>query len=116
MYEWSEQEQMIQAAVRSFVDTEIRPHVDDLEHGDMPPYDLLRKMFATFGIGAMLTAAFDRQIARAEADEEGIEASRAQGGRVGLGHTFGQANPMRMAPTVSRVVAEPPSEDDPNMI
>ncbi len=71
MYEWSEQEQMIQAAVRSFVDTEIRPHVDDLEHGDMPPYDLLRKMFATFGIGAMLTAAFDRQIARAEGAEDG---------------------------------------------
>lgn len=79
MYEWSEQEQMIQAAVRSFVDTEIRPHVDDLEHGDMPPYDLLRKMFATFGIGAMLTAAFDRQIARAEADEEGSASAGDEG-------------------------------------
>ena len=50
MYEWSEEQLMVRDAVRQFIDKEIRPRVDDLEHGDMPPYDILRKMLATFGM------------------------------------------------------------------
>ncbi|MDX1511575.1 MAG: acyl-CoA dehydrogenase family protein, partial [Nitriliruptorales bacterium] len=71
MYEWNEQEQMIQSAIRSFIDAEIRPHVDELEFGDMPPYDLLRKMFNTFGIGPMAKAAFDKRIEKLRAREAG---------------------------------------------
>lgn len=73
MYEWSEQERMIQSAIRAFIDTEIRPHVDDLEHGDMAPYDLLHTMFQTFGIAQMATASFDRLIQKKEARERGEE-------------------------------------------
>ena len=52
-----------------------------------------------------------------EADEEGIEASRAQGGRVGLGQFNLASNPMRMEQTAVRSVeAVPPSEDDPDLI
>jgi alkylation response protein AidB-like acyl-CoA dehydrogenase len=64
MFEWSEEHRMIIDAVRRFVDDEIRPHVEELEHGDMPPYDILRKMFATFGMDAMARDGFKRQIER----------------------------------------------------
>ena len=37
MIEWSEQHQMIRDAVRRFVDAEIAPNLEELEHGDTPP-------------------------------------------------------------------------------
>ena len=52
MFEWSDEHRMMIEAVRQFVDKEIVPHLTELEHGDLPPYDLLRKMFSTFGIDA----------------------------------------------------------------
>ena len=36
MYDWSEEQQAIMAVVRRFVDEEIRPHLDDLEHNGVP--------------------------------------------------------------------------------
>jgi len=70
VFEWSEEQQMVRTAVRDFIDREIRPHRDDLEFGDLPPYDLLRKMFATFGMTEMQRASFQQRIAaeRAKAD------------------------------------------------
>ncbi|MGD0691396.1 MAG: acyl-CoA dehydrogenase family protein, partial [Acidimicrobiales bacterium] len=35
MYEWTEEQQAIIAVVRRFVDEEIRPQLDDLEHNGM---------------------------------------------------------------------------------
>jgi acyl-CoA dehydrogenase len=67
MLEWSEEQQMVQAAVRDFIDKEVVPHHRELEHGDMPPYDILRKLFRTFGMDAMARDRFERQIAREEA-------------------------------------------------
>jgi alkylation response protein AidB-like acyl-CoA dehydrogenase len=48
--------------VRSFVEAEIKPHVEELEHGDLPPYDLLRKMFQTFGMDALARDRFKKQL------------------------------------------------------
>ncbi|MEN3273927.1 MAG: acyl-CoA dehydrogenase [Actinomycetota bacterium] len=70
MFEWSEEQLMIRDAVRQFVDKEIRPNVDALEHGDMPPYDILRKLFKTFGMDVMAKAGFEKRIAAEEAGEE----------------------------------------------
>ncbi len=67
MFEWSDEQQMIRDAVRRFVDDEVRPHVDDLEHGDMAPYDILRKLLATFGMDTMARDRFERQIERERA-------------------------------------------------
>jgi len=53
---------MVQDAVRQFVQAEIKPRVEELEHGDLPPYDILRKLFATFGMDAMARERFKRQI------------------------------------------------------
>jgi alkylation response protein AidB-like acyl-CoA dehydrogenase len=64
MFEWSEEHRMIRDAVRQFVEAEIVPKRDELEHGDLPPYDILRKMFATFGMDVMAREQFKRRIER----------------------------------------------------
>jgi len=66
MFEWPEELQMVRDAVRQFVDNEIRPHREELEHGDLPPYDLLRKMYKTFGMDQMAADGFDKRIAAEE--------------------------------------------------
>ncbi len=68
MFQWSDEHQMIRDAVKRFVDDEIRPHVDELEHGDLPPYDILRKLFATFGMDAMARESFKKGIERERGD------------------------------------------------
>ena len=80
MFEWTEEQKMIRDAVRQFVDKEIKPHVEDLEHGDLPPYDILRRMFATFGMDAMARDSFARRIERDRAVEAG-EPVEDEGGR-----------------------------------
>jgi hypothetical protein len=81
MFEWSEELMMVRDAVRTFVDTEIRPHREELEHGDLPPYDLLRKLFKTFGMDQMAADSFDKRIAAEEAEEEGGSPPAASGSR-----------------------------------
>ena len=82
MFQWSDEHEMIREAVKRFVDDEIRPHVEELEHGDLPPYDILRKLFATFGMDAMARDRFARQIAREKAIEAGddVPAPKESGG------------------------------------
>src|SRR6476646_1118151 len=77
MFEWPEELQMVRDAVRQFVDNEIRPHREELEHGDMPPYDLLRKLYKTFGMDQMAADSIDKRIA---AEEGGEAPKRAEGG------------------------------------
>src|SRR3954452_13851877 len=69
MFEWSEEQLMIRDAVRQFVENEIAPMRDELEHGDTPPYDILRKLFSTFGMDAMARDQFKRRIEREKAGE-----------------------------------------------
>jgi len=71
MFQWSDEQEMVRQAVRDFVDREIRPHREELEFGDLPPYDLLRKLFATFGMDAMQRESFKRRIERERAVEAG---------------------------------------------
>ncbi len=62
MIEWSESQLLIRDTVRRFVEDEIVPNLEALEHGDMPPYDILRKMYKTFGMDQMAKARFAKQI------------------------------------------------------
>ena len=64
MYEWSEEQVAIAAVVRRFVDEEIRPHLDDLEHNGVPPYEILRKMYDVFGLSEIARESFKRQLQR----------------------------------------------------
>ncbi len=61
-FAWSEEALAVRAAVRDFVEKEVRPLRDDLEFGDLPPYDLIRKFFTTFGLDTMAAQAFDRSV------------------------------------------------------
>ncbi len=80
MFQWSEEQEMVRQAVREFVDREIRPHREELEFGDMPPYDLLRKLFSTFGMDAMQRDSFKRRIEKEKARAAGTEDAAADEG------------------------------------
>lgn len=87
MFEWSDELQMVRDAVRTFVDTEIRPHREELEHGDLPPYDLLRKLYSTFGMDQLARDSFKQRI-EAERAAAAREAAPSEGGRGGGGGGF----------------------------
>jgi alkylation response protein AidB-like acyl-CoA dehydrogenase len=71
MIAWTEQQQMIRDMIRDFVEKEIVPHIDDLEYNGLPPYDILRKLFKTFGMDELASSRFDQQIAKEEAIANG---------------------------------------------
>jgi alkylation response protein AidB-like acyl-CoA dehydrogenase len=68
--DWSDEQQMVRTAVRDFIAKEVVPHHRELEHGDLPPYDILRKLFTTFGMDAMARDRFARQRAGDREDED----------------------------------------------
>ena len=71
MIAWTEQQQMIRDMIRDFVEKEIVPHIDDLEYNGLPPYDILRKLFKTFGMDELASTRFEKQIAKEEAIANG---------------------------------------------
>jgi alkylation response protein AidB-like acyl-CoA dehydrogenase len=62
--EWSDEEVMVRDTVRDWIDAEIRPHLDELDAGELPPYDLIRKLYATFGMDEMARSSFRSRIER----------------------------------------------------
>src|SRR6478752_7951285 len=93
MYEWSDEHLMLQGAIRDFVAKEIKPNLEELEHGDTPPYDILRKLFSQFGMDQMAAASFDKRIEREKAIEAGTldpdDSERVGGGSMGdAGYTL----------------------------
>ena len=93
MFEWSEELLMVRDAVRTFVDTEIRPHREELEHGDLPPYDLLRKLYSTFGMDQLARDSFKKRIeaeklAAGEGGGEAAAAPSSERGGGGAGFTM----------------------------
>ncbi len=63
MFQWTDEQEMVRGAVRQFIDKEIRPRIDEFEHGDTPPYDVLRKMFKEFGMDVAARDRFAKQMA-----------------------------------------------------
>ncbi|MFG2091358.1 MULTISPECIES: acyl-CoA dehydrogenase family protein [unclassified Spirillospora] len=93
MIEWSDEDLMIRDAVRGWIDAEVRPNLDALESGDLPPYDLLRGLYKTFGMDEMARASF-----RARQDRERGDAA---GGADGDGDRPGGGNAaMSMLPVI----------------
>ncbi|MHB1923218.1 MAG: acyl-CoA dehydrogenase family protein [Acidimicrobiales bacterium] len=85
MFEWTEEQNMLREAVRKFVETEIAPNINELEHGDTPPYDTLRKMYKTFGMDAMARAGFEARIKREKEGPAATSERRSGGGDAGAG-------------------------------
>lgn len=70
MIEWSDAHKGIAGMVRKFVEAEVKPNLEALEHGDTPPYDVLRKLFEAFGIRDMGKMRFEKAVHRAKKREE----------------------------------------------
>lgn len=83
MIEWSDVDLAVRDAVREFVDKEVRPHIDELESGDMEPYPLIRKLFATFGIDEMARESLTKRLDKLRAG--GDTKSGGGGGMFGGG-------------------------------
>lgn len=77
MIEWSETDLMVRDAVRQFVDKEIRPHLDELETGDMSPYPIARKLFSQFGLDTMAAESVKKMLDRERAKLDGAPADEA---------------------------------------
>lgn len=87
MYDWSETDLMIRDAVRAFIAKEIRPQLDALESGEIPPYPIIRTLFAEFGIDTMAHEGVEKMLA-AERRKETVGAA-APGGAAGGGAVGG---------------------------
>ena len=73
MIEWNDEQLMVRDAMRKFVEREIKPNLVELEHGDLPPYDILRKMLSEFGMDQMARDTFKKRIEREKAEAEARE-------------------------------------------
>jgi alkylation response protein AidB-like acyl-CoA dehydrogenase len=85
MLEWSDVDLAVRDAVREFVDKEIRPHVDALESGEMEPYPIVRKLFATFGIADMARDSLNKRLAT-------LRDGRTSSGKSSGGGMFGDGS------------------------
>ncbi|MGZ3442256.1 MAG: acyl-CoA dehydrogenase family protein, partial [Polyangia bacterium] len=70
MIEWNEMHLQIREMMRRFVEAEVKPNLEALEHGDLPPYEILRKMIKSFGIADMAKARFARDKDRAPRSDD----------------------------------------------
>ena len=73
MFEWSQEQEMIRDAMRRFVEAEVVPNIEALEHGDLPPYDIVRKLYATFGMDQIARDRFKKQLDRKVASLAGSD-------------------------------------------
>ena len=80
MYEWSEEQLAIRDAVRRFVSEEVEPNVEELEHGETPPYVVIRKLYSTFGLDVLARESAKKAIERKANGDSGATAERAEGG------------------------------------
>jgi alkylation response protein AidB-like acyl-CoA dehydrogenase len=96
MIEWSEQHKAVQQMMRRFIEAEIKPQLEQLEHGGMPPYDILRKMMKTFGMDELNRARFAAQIER---EREAAARGEAPAKRAAAGDR-GEAVALQMIPTI----------------
>jgi hypothetical protein len=83
MYQWSDEQLAIQDAVRRFVEEEVKPNVEELEHGDTPPYEVIRKLYRTFGLDALARESFKKALERktsGAASAVGDEREEREGG------------------------------------
>jgi alkylation response protein AidB-like acyl-CoA dehydrogenase len=88
MFEWSDTDVIMRDSMRTFIDREIRPHVDALECGDLSPYPIVRKLFSEFGLDAMAAEAVKGMLEKGRARAESPSAEPVEkkgGGLAGVG-------------------------------
>jgi alkylation response protein AidB-like acyl-CoA dehydrogenase len=77
MIEWSELHEEVRKSVQRFIDAEVRPNLEGLEHGGVPPYEVLRKMVKTFGLDEIAKGRYAVELERAKAREAAIARGEA---------------------------------------
>lgn len=85
MIGWSDADEAIREAVRDFIDKEVRPHLDQLETGALPPYDIIRKLFSSFGLDVMAADAVRKALASERRREEAPDEERSPRSKGGPG-------------------------------
>jgi alkylation response protein AidB-like acyl-CoA dehydrogenase len=83
MFEFTPEQQLVRQTVRQWAERELAPQVDALERNEILPYDLMRRMGASFGLPDMARAWFARLQERGAAASEG--GPRGFGGDPGFG-------------------------------
>ncbi|OBI12109.1 acyl-CoA dehydrogenase [Mycobacterium sp. E2327] len=83
MFEWSETDLMVRDAVRQFVDKEIRPHLDELESGELSPYPIARKLFSQFGLDVMAADSVKKMLERERAGKSEKQDGAGDSGGMG---------------------------------
>ncbi|MFW5924693.1 MAG: acyl-CoA dehydrogenase family protein [Myxococcota bacterium] len=98
MFEWSEQHQMMRQMLRQWLDANLEPATPHLEAERALPYDLMRKMFADFSMGEMITAQLRKVMERKASERAGGPSEEAKGGGLGIGDpALGNLVPWEMA-------------------
>ena len=62
MLGWSEELTEYQGAIRKFVETEVAPLREQLELGDLSPYETMRRYYTAFGIGDAALERFEATV------------------------------------------------------
>ncbi|MEU1210139.1 acyl-CoA dehydrogenase family protein [Nocardia sp. NPDC005825] len=84
MYQWSDEDLMFRDALRGFIDKEIKPNVEQLESGALPPFDIIRKLYATFGLDELAKEGLEKAFAKEEGTSAG-GSGKSGGGFSGSG-------------------------------
>jgi alkylation response protein AidB-like acyl-CoA dehydrogenase len=100
MIEWSEQQRQIRQMFRRFVEAEIAPIREELEFGETPPYDVLRKMMKTFGIGEMAKSQFQHQLEKEKERAAKGETAEKKEKKEKKSKESGEMMAMRMIPII----------------
>ncbi|OLT21655.1 acyl-CoA dehydrogenase [Actinomadura sp. CNU-125] len=93
MIEWSDEDLMIRDAVRDWIDAEVRPNLDALESGELPPYGIIRGLYKTFGMDEMARSSFKARMEKersgaaagsGEDDTDGADGGTGRGGNAAM--------------------------------
>jgi alkylation response protein AidB-like acyl-CoA dehydrogenase len=105
MIEWSDTDLMVRDAVRQFIDKEIRPHLDELETGELSPYPIARKLFSQFGLDVMAAESVKKMLDRERAKQDGTlpEAGSEKQNDAGILGIGGGAQASMVAVLVSEI-------------
>jgi len=85
MIEWSELHEEVRKSFQRFIDAEVKPKLEALEHGDEPPYAILRKLVKTFGLDELAKGRYATDLERARVREAAIARGEAPPEKVAKG-------------------------------
>jgi alkylation response protein AidB-like acyl-CoA dehydrogenase len=94
MYQWSDMDEAIREGVRDWIEKNFTPVRDQVETGELPPFDLARKLFADFGIDAMASDAVDKMLAAERKRAERTPEEKAARAAAKAERKGGSSNPL----------------------